>query len=358
MRDLALDPLTEDPDAFLTQVLAVALEQVGPFVRPALDIIFAAQQFTHDLLAFLLAGRFIGKEGADFFHLRRQSRQIQIDPAQKLGIGANVRRKNLHLLELCVDVVVNKIILGNLRPLKSASVAHDGDLVGGIQALIANQNGSLAAADGFDQPILHFRHVPVVAGENGFTGHIAHRAIAVMSQHEHLLLLAWQVQGHFGRDDFQLLGAPDLSLLGFYSFDNPLAQQLILLGARLDRLAAFVRHFARGLEQHQALIDRDSIETATGQIVHQRLIIEVRIIPAQRQFESVLAFGRAMTCSRIATGFADERLDVAHEANRRHHCIFDVDGQCGPLAASGHHHISFSLCFRADVSLGIDIQVG
>ena len=102
-----------------------------------------------------------------------------------------------------------------------------------------------------------------------------------MRQHQHLLLLARQIQGHVLRDDFDLFGAAHFGLLGFDPFNNPLAQQLILRRAELQSLPAFMRHFRGRLEQHQALVHRHTIEAAASQIVDQRLIIEIRIVAAQ-----------------------------------------------------------------------------
>ena len=54
LRDLPADPIAVKPDGFLAKVLAVALQQVCPFVRPELHVVVAGQKVLDQLLPLLL----------------------------------------------------------------------------------------------------------------------------------------------------------------------------------------------------------------------------------------------------------------------------------------------------------------
>jgi len=56
-----------------------------------------------------------------------------------------------------------------------------------------------------------------------------------------------------------------------------------------------VGHLLRRLSEHEAARRVGTIEAAARQIVQQRLVIELRIVAAQRELEPVLALGGSMT---------------------------------------------------------------
>ncbi len=59
----------------------------------------------------------------------------------------------------------------------------------------------------------------------------------------------------------------------------------------------------------------DAIEAASGKIVQQRLIIELGIVAAQRELESVLAFRRAVARARRAADLVQDRRHIAQEGH-------------------------------------------
>src|SRR5262245_58749640 len=68
-------------------------------------------------LQALLAG--LGQERPGFFGCWRNSNEIQIDAAQELCVGGNLRRKGFNLLQLGIDMTVDIVVLRELRPLES-----------------------------------------------------------------------------------------------------------------------------------------------------------------------------------------------------------------------------------------------
>ncbi len=76
-----------------------------------------------------------------------------------------------------------------------------------------------------------------------------------------------------------------------------------------------MRHLLRGLGEHQAAAGIGAIEAAAGEIVEQRFVVELRIVAAQRELESVLAFRRAVAGARRAAHLIQDRRDIAEKRN-------------------------------------------
>ena len=74
-----------------------------------------------------------------------------------------------------------------------------------------------------------------------------------------------------------------------------------------------MRDLLRRLGQHQAPAGIGAVEAAARQIVEQRFVIELRIVSAQGELEAVLSLGRAMTGAGRASGFVENRRDVAQK---------------------------------------------
>ena len=121
-------------------------------------------------------------------------------------------------------------------------------------------------------------------------------------------------------------------------------QRVVVVRARLDAQPAAVRHLLRGLGEHQAACRIGAIEAAAGQIVEQRFVIELGIIPAKRELESVLPLRRAVAGSRSATYFVQHRLHIANKADLRGlGQITDVDDQLCLLPAGGNRYFRIAL---------------
>jgi hypothetical protein len=77
-----------------------------------------------------------------------------------------------------------------------------------------------------------------------------------------------------------------------------------------------VRHAAGRLEQHQALLRCRPVEAPALQVVGQRLVVEERVVAAQRQLETILPLLRPVAGTGVAAGLRQGRHHVAHEADR------------------------------------------
>ncbi|PYI83166.1 MAG: hypothetical protein DME26_15595 [Verrucomicrobia bacterium] len=119
-----------------------------------------------------------------------------------------------------------------------------------------------------------------------------------------------------------------------------------------------MRHFAGGLDQHQAVIDGYAIETPARKIGDQRIVIVFGIVPTQGELEAVFAFGRTVTRARGAAGFAQNWLDVANEADFRGRPIFNSHRQFGCHIGRGYRDFRVTLVLRFQEAFRGDLDVG
>ena len=188
VRDLLANPVAIQPHGFLAEVLAVALEQVRPFVRPELDVIIAAEQFIDELLALLFARRLVFEEGTNLFDLGRQAGEIEIDAARELAVRSQLARENLHLAQLRVDVLVDEVVLRHIGPLIPAAVAHDGDERRPVDAFITHEQGGLATTQTFHHASrVDLGDFDVADGEMRVASHVTRGAIRIFRDDEELL---------------------------------------------------------------------------------------------------------------------------------------------------------------------------
>ena len=272
-------------------MLAVALEQVGPFVGPVFVVVFAGQQLIDQFLALLSARSFIGEKRPHALGRRRQPGQIERNPANELRVGAKFRWHDFHLLQLRINEFINVVVFGHVLPFVTGPIAHHRDELRCVAAFITHEHGRLAPAQTGDDAVFDFGNVAVVAAENRVARNLTHVAVRIMRQHEQVLRATGQIQFDFGREDFNRLRAVLQRVFKFRSLDDPLAENVVFAGTGLERLPAFVRHFGGGFEQHQALLHLHPVEPAARKIIDQRLIIVFRVVTAEREFKTVLAFG-------------------------------------------------------------------
>ena len=60
----------------------------------------------------------VGQERADLLGRRRQPGQVEVDPAEELGVGAELRREDLHPLPLGGDQLVDLVLRGGCAQTK------------------------------------------------------------------------------------------------------------------------------------------------------------------------------------------------------------------------------------------------
>jgi hypothetical protein len=138
-----------------------------------------------------------------------------------------------------------------------------------------------------------------------------------MSDDQDLLAHSLAVEVNLLRQHFDLRRAGRQRLV-LRPLRNPLPDDLVILRVPVEDLAPFVRDRTDGLQQHQTLVRLDAVEPAAPQVVDQRVVIGIRIVAAEGEFESLFALGRAVAGAGVAADAGEERLDVAHESDRRH----------------------------------------
>ena len=151
VRHAAFDPAQERPCRFLADQLAIDFKQIGPFMRPVRHEFGAADQFVDDAVALDLGIGRIVQERSRPLRGRRQAGEVERHAAEKLGVGAGFRWKNLDALEFFVDERVDVIILGNRFPYESRAIAHDGQIDDAEGPFVTHEDRGLAAADGANE---------------------------------------------------------------------------------------------------------------------------------------------------------------------------------------------------------------
>ena len=76
---------------------------------------------------------------------------------------------------------------------------------------------------------------------------------------------------------------------------DPVKDGLVIRGAWFETQPATVGDLLGWLGEHEALPWVRAIEAATAEVVEEGLVVEFRVIAAEREFETVLAFSRAVT---------------------------------------------------------------
>ena len=299
----------------------------------------------------------VGEKCAHALRRRRQTGQIQRDTANKLRVGAQLRRQGFHLLQLRINEFVDVIVFGHVLPFIAGPITHDGHELGCVTAFIPNEHSRFTAAQARDDGVFDFGNITVVAAQDGVAGHVANASVGVVRQHQHMLRTSGQIEFDLRRQDFNRQRAALGGVLEFRSLRDPFAQKMVFARTGLERLPALVRDLRRWFQQHQTLLGFHAIETAPRQIVDESLIIELRVVTAQGKSEPVLALRRSVTGTGVAAEIAEDRLDVPHKPDVRRDGVFDRHRQPGLQGAEGHCHLGIALLLRANVTCLVDFDV-
>ena len=106
------EPLVEEEDALDPDAVGVGAEQVGPFVGPIIGVGGIVQQPRDQPLPLLGGGGRVGQEGPHLFGRRQPSDRIQLGPAQKLRVRAQLRGEKPQALEVGVGERVDEVVAG------------------------------------------------------------------------------------------------------------------------------------------------------------------------------------------------------------------------------------------------------
>ena len=96
---------------------------------------------------------------------------------------------------------------------------------------------------------------------------------------------------------------------------DPIEDDLVVIRADVEPLPPAVRKLLSGLGEHEAAGRVGAVEPPPGEIIEQRFIIKLRIVPSQRELEAVLAFCSAVTSPGRAADLVQDRRHIAQEGN-------------------------------------------
>ena len=313
--DLVADPLPQAVCALGAEELRVHLQQVGPLVGPVLDERIARQEPAHEFMPLRAGVAGIGEEGPHVCRRRRQAGEVERDPPQEVGIGAEQGRFDLHGLPLGGHEVVDRAPRFSLRRCEARAVAHHGERHGNVGALVAGEDRRLAPPERRDKPgAIRGGDLQVAALQEGLAGDIPRGAVGILGDHAKLLPPSGDVDLCRGRKDLDALHPRYVEIQLRPLFD-PASQDLVgrLLDLREQSAGVWCR--GRRLQEHQAVVGAGEVDATAGVVVGERPHVKDRIVAAERQLEAVLAFRGPVAGALIAAELREHRVDVANEVD-------------------------------------------
>ena len=279
-------------------------------------VALARQQGVDHPAALQSGWRTVRQKCPRLFRGGKLPRQILGNAAQE---GRVVRRGgglDPEPLQFRVDQLIDVVVLWQGFPDETRLRIQHRDRHRPELALIADQHGGLADARAFHDSVgRNVRRVRNVARNHRLLRDIPNRAVQIVGHHADLLFQPRLRHFHGRRLHLDALHLVFRGVAERHALRNPVENGLIILRARLDAQPAPVRHFLGGLGEHQAAARIGPVEAASGKIVEQRLVVEFRVVTAQRELEAVLAFGRSVTGARRAADLVEDRRDIAQECD-------------------------------------------
>ena len=101
---------------------------------------------------------------------------------------------------------------------------------------------------------------------------------------------------------------------------NPVGQRAVFVGGLLDADSATVRHVTAGFLQEQTFLGHHRIRAAAAAFAGQSRAIGRGIEAEDRELESVLPFGLAVTAGGVATEAAEDRQHIGLKVKRAKLC--------------------------------------
>ena len=101
-----------------------------------------------------------------------------------------------------------------------------------------------------------------------------------------------------------------------HSGRQPASQDFVVLRALFETQSALVRNLRGRLQQDQALLRRERVEPAGKKIMSQGNVVKLRILSAQREFESAFSILVAMTGARVAARLGEHGHHLVAEGDR------------------------------------------
>ncbi len=250
-RQRLADPFVEhegaESPALVLLVAALDAQHVGPLVSEQVTVLGRFHKFVDQLVT--LVGALVGEELLHLGGRRQRAGDVVIDAAHVLLVAAQFRRDDAEVLPLLRRVDVDEG-LGLELPVRDWNGERDGDVEDGDLALVAGHDRRLAAQRQRPRQAgrLDDRDLLVVAVVLGAACDVVDRAVGVVGVDGELGLVLARRHAVLGIDGDVRHNRIVVAAVRRARRD-PAANDLVLVGADVDALAAAVGNDARGLEQ-------------------------------------------------------------------------------------------------------------
>ena len=259
-----------------------------------------------------LVGRRVGHEGLVLLDRWRPGGEVERDPPQEGLVVAELRRHDPQLLEPLEHEPVDEVVLRWIRPPEALGGGQHDHLGTDREPAEAGEHRRVArplrrdTAAGVD-----LGHARIVRAEEGQGRDVAGRAVGVGGRHQQSLGRSSRVEderrsryrdSRHVRHTAHVVGRPGL---------DPGEQRLGEVAVPFEPLAAGVGHGAGGLEKQEALRGGGRVHPPTGNLLDRAAVVAGGIEPEQREHVAILAAGRAVAGSGIASGPEEDRHHVA-----------------------------------------------
>ena len=290
-------------------------EQLAPLHRPHVHELGPLQQCVDQCLALLRV--LVREERVELLARRRQADQVEVNAAQELLVGTEVRRGEVQLLQLVEDERVDVVVFGRVRPDELVVGGKNDHFAADSELAEPGEDERPAAPAARHHAVLADGRDRLVVGQvQGEPGHVAHGTVRILRHHDGLLRLPlpgehdfrWEQldADRFGRVRRRRRGA------GL----QPAEQRLVVVVTGVKQLAAGVRNGPGDLFEHEALFRRGEVHAAADDRAGQAEVIAGRVVPEQRQHEPVLTASRSVATAVVAAVLHEHRHHVEPEADR------------------------------------------
>ena len=162
----------------------------------------------------------------------------------------------------------------------------------------------------------HFGNFRLVRFVERQAGHVAGRAVGKRREHTQRDMPLARKDGLFGLD-LDVLHDRVVGSGGRRSLSDPSAQDLVIFRIPRQQATAAVGHGPAGLHQQEAFLGRGGEDPTPPRFPDHRLVVFGRLVAEQRELESVLPGGLAVTPTAVTAQLRQQRPHIRGEGNAR-----------------------------------------
>ena len=314
VRDAVADPLPEKVGAAcINRLRPLIAQQCRPLVREELRVVRAVEQAIDERGALVRVLR--GHEVLHFACGRQSARDVERDTADESAVISDFGGRDADGLQFGENEIVHEV--AHRRQTGHRSPQRHRGAERGHFALIPHHHRDIAGQvkELHEACFARVGHRFLIGLIKSTLRHIARRAVGVMCGHFELLgTFEWH--GELGRLHADA-GHLRIAILAIrHAFANPAHEVGVVFGVRVELLPAAVGELRGAFRQKQALLRRSRKDTATTRLLHDVLIVLLRLKTEQRELEAVLPARFAVAPAAVAAAFGQNGNDVVREVQR------------------------------------------